>query len=528
LISNLGGRMTTTLSNSPGGFGERLQALIWRKPAGTIAERTRRRIAFHLIPWLFFLYILAYLDRVNVSVAQLAMQEPPLQTSVASAVGLLASPAGPAPLAALGGFVAGRSELLGQGGLGFTPEVIGIGIGIFFWGYWILEIPSTVSVVRWGARWVFVRILILWGICAALVGMIGTPLAHLLLGWLPFADTPVYQFYVFRLLLGFFEGGFFPSVIVYLSIWFRGEDRAKAIASFMIAIPVANLLGNPLSGFLLGIHWLDLPGWRWVFILEGIAPILAGIATLFFLPDNPAKATWLPADERAWLLAELDREHQAKLGHGYGVLVHHLGMIALLTVVYFCLNVTSYGLTGFMPAIIKSQAGVSNQVASYLAALPYLMAFIAMLVNGWHSDRTGERFWHVAVPLALLSVGIWIAAALDGVSVVPVLVMIALVGTFMYAHLPAFWPVPTMFLGATVAAAAIGFINMIGNLGGSVGPMVVGKAATGQTSFAPALLRIAPWPLVGALIILIVGYLRRRSATPARRNESGPVKDLPR
>jgi sugar phosphate permease len=506
--------MTTIPSNTPRDSGDRLMATFWRKPAATLAERTRRRVALHLIPWLFFLYILAYLDRVNVSVAQLAMQEPPLQTSVASAVGAMAAPSGAAPLAGISSFLAGRSEPLGLGGLGFPSDVIGIGIGIFFWGYWILEIPSTVSVVRWGARWVFVRILVLWGLCAALVGIIGTPLANHLVGWLPYGDVPVYQFYFFRFLLGFFEGGFFPSVIVYLSLWFRAQDRAKAIASFMIAIPVANLLGNPISGFLLGITWFGLPGWRWVFILEGIAPIMAGVATLFFLPDRPATAGWLPREEGDWLQAELESEHKTKQVHGHGFLLNHLGMVALLTVVYFCLNVTSYGLTGFMPAIIKSQAGVSNQTASYLAALPYLMALLAMLVNGWHSDRSGERFWHVAVPLTLLSAGICLAVALDGVRVWPAVVMIVLVGTFMYAHLPAYWPVPSMFLGATVAAAAIGFINMIGNLGGSVGPIWVGKLAVGQTSFAPALIRLAPWPLVGATIILVVGQLRKRSARP--------------
>jgi MFS family permease len=493
--------MTTNQAHPDNGPGGRLLSLVWRRPADTLAERTRRRVSLHLIPYLFFLYILAYLDRVNVSVAQLAMQEP-----------------------------------LDSGGLGFDRDVIGFGAGIFFWGYWILEIPSTVSVARWGARWVFVRILILWGICAALVGTIGTPFAAHFFGWLPhipedaglinhvyflsrsaqfvnaLPDNPAYQFYFFRFMLGFFEGGFFPSVIVYLSLWFRPEDRAKAIASFMAAIPLSSMLGVPLSGLLLNVNWLGLPGWRWIFILQGVAPVLAGFATVFFLPDRPTKARWLPSEERDWLVGELEREHRGKQGHGHGAWVHHLGLVLLLTLVYFCLNLTSYGLSMFMPAIIKSQSGASSQVASYLASLPYLMALLAMLVNGWHSDRTGERPWHVAVPLACLSLGIGLAAALDGMWVLPVLVMIFGVGTFMYAHLPAFWPIPTMFLGSTAAASAIGFINMIGNLGGSVGPMVVGSLATGQTSFAPALLTLAPWPFAAAVIILVVGYARRQLA----------------
>ena len=479
--------MTSNGANPPGGIRAWLTARRWLPGDEPLAERTRRRVTLHLIPWLFFLYILAYLDRVNVSVAALAMELPPE-----------------------------------EGGLGFSRKVIGFGAGIFFWGYWILEIPSTVSVVRWGARWVFVRILVLWGLCAALVGCIGMPFADSLFSWLPYLhDNPVHQFYFFRFMLGFFEGGFFPSVIVYLSHWFRTEDRAKAIASFMSAIPLSSMLGVPLSGLLLKVDWLGLAGWRWIFILEGLAPIAAGVATLFMLPDRPHKAKWLPPEERDWLTGELDREHRSK--HGHGMWARHLGMVLLLTGVYFALNVTSYGLSMFMPAIIKSQSGLSSELASLVAALPYLMALSAMLVNGWHSDRKGERIWHVATPLTLLSLGIFLVILLDGVPLLPVFAIILCVGPFMYAHLPAFWPIPTMFLGATAAASAIGFINMIGNLGGSVGPMLVGAAATDRASFAPALLLIAPWPFVGGLVILIVGYIRRRSLP----NKTGGVPSPP-
>jgi MFS transporter, ACS family, tartrate transporter len=543
--------MKTSEPHQLGGGGERLLSLFWRKPADSLAERTRRRVTLHLIPYLFFLYILAYLDRVNVSVAQVGMLEPP-----------------------------------GKGGLGFDLAIFGFGAGLFFVGYWILEIPSTVSIVRWGARWVFVRILVLWGICATLVGAIGTPFAASLFAWLPqipenasflntidsglnhlfgwlvssfgssgpiqvasgtarfvnrLHDTAAYQFYFFRFMLGFFEGGFFPSVIFYLSYWFRDKDRAKAIAAFMAAIPLSTMVGLPASGLLLGINWFNIPGWRWILILEGIAPILAGFATLFFLPDRPAQAKWLPADERGWLMAELEREHKGKQGHGHGVWLRHLGMVLLLTCVYFGLNFSSYGLSMFMPRIIQAQTGGSGQMSSFLASLPYAMAFLGMLINGRHSDRTGERIWHVAVPLALLSLGISLAAALDGLGVLPVLVMIFFVGPFMYAHLPAFWPIPTMYLGAIAAASAIGFINMIGNLGGFFGPTMVGKAATNpalpalhgslvgfasapgegpllaisahlahaEPGFARALLLLAPWPLASAAIIVIAGYARR-------------------
>jgi sugar phosphate permease len=502
-----------------GRIGDQILSLVWPSPATTLAERTRRRVSLHLVPYLFFLYILAYLDRVNVSVAGLGME-----------------------------------KSLDEGGLGFDRDIIGFGFGIFFWGYWILEIPSTVSVVRWGARWVFVRILILWGLCAALVGLIGLPFASSLFQWMPhlpeqgalirsvdgFADhilgwlghrlgseaplapllgttqfinglrdTPKYQFYFFRFLLGFFEGGFFPTVIVYLTHWFRPADRAKAIASFMAAIPLSSFLGMPLSGLLLDVHWFGLTGWRWIFILEGIVPVVAGFATLFFLPDRPAQAKWLLPEERDWLLAELQEEHRVRHAHGHAIW-KNLGVVLLLTFVYFCLNLTSYGLVSFMPAIIKSQTGTSNVVASAWSGLFYFVALVAMLVNGWHSDRTGERIWHAAAPLALMGVFIWLTAQVDGRALLPVVIMIVCLAPCMYAHLPAFWPIPTLFLGSTAAAAAIGFINMIGNLGGSVGPMVVGKAANDQITFAPALVKLFPWPLMAAGVVLVIGVIGRK------------------
>jgi len=273
---------------------------------------------------------------------------------------------------------------------------------------------------------------------------------------------------------------------------------------------------------LLDVSWLGLPGWRWIFILEGFLPFVFGFVTLFFLPNDPTRARWLPAEERSWLLAELDREHQSKQKEGHGLWLHHLGLVLLLTLIYFLLNVTSYGLSFFLPGIIGSQLHVSDRVAGLLAGPAYVMAFIAILLNGWHSDRTGERYWHAAIPMALMSGGLLLAAAVDGMRLVPVFVMIFCVGTFMYAHLPGFWPIPSKFLGATVAASAIGFINMIGNLGGSVGPWIVGKQASGQSSFARGLLSIAPWPIIAAAIILLVGYTRPKP----RAGEKEKLTDL--
>jgi MFS transporter, ACS family, tartrate transporter len=312
----------------------------------------------------------------------------------------------------------------------------------------------------------------------------------------------------------------------------------------------------------LEVNWLGLAGWRWVFILEGIVPVLAGFATLFLLPDRPATVGWLPGDERAWLLAELEREHHGKRVHNPWIWFSHVGAVLLLTLVYFGQNLASYGLTSFLPAIIKSILGLkseqhhsllglkvsADQLATYLSGLVYLMGLIGMLVNGWHSDRTRERPWHAAIPLALWGVGIAMTAMLDGRGIWPMVVLIFWVGSFMYAHLPAFWPIPTMFLGAAVAASAIGFINMLGNLGGYVGPKLMGDRAKGQLPpavaaqtigllaspqgsgsllasanlmprklepprFAPILWLLAPWPILSAVTILITGYLRRRTPT---------------
>lgn len=474
-----------------------------RTPEPEIAVRTRRRITLRIMPFLFFLYILAYLDRTNVSVAQLSMKEP-----------------------------------VSAGGLAFTSTVIGWGTGIFFWGYWILEIPSTISVLKWGASWVFARILVLWGLSCTLIGSIGLPFAHSLFAWLPklpmwlgdFAifwnglpDNAEYQFYFFRFMLGVFEGGFFPSVILYLSLWYRACDRGKAIAMFMSAIPVSSLIGTPLSGWMLGLDWYGLAGWRWVFILQGVVPVFAGVATLFVLPNRPTDAKWLPDDEREWLKGELDREQHGREHHGHWEWLKNPLPVLLLTCVYFCFNIVSYGMSTFMPAIIKSQLpqGVTNLTVTCVTALPYLLAWGAMTFNGWHSDRTRERVYHVALPLLVLSGGLFAAFFANGNPTLQLLITIMLVGTFLYSHLPCFWPIPSMFLGTAAAASAIGFINMIGNLGGSVGPVLVGTAAEGQSTYGAGLLRLAPWPIVAATIIIVVSTVR------ASRHNEKAVNETP-
>ena len=380
-------------------------AIFWRKPAPSVAERSRRRITLHLVPLLFFLYILAYIDRSNISVASLGMAAPPE-----------------------------------QGGLGLSQELIGVASGLFFWGYWILEIPSTLSVERWGVRWVFVRILVLWGLTAMAMGAIGTPAMSAVFGW--WSHDPGVQLKAFRFLLGFFEGGFFPSVIVYLSYWFRTEDRAKAIAGFALAMPLSMAVGNWVSSWLIGVRWFGLAGWRWVFIVEGVLPVLAGVMTFFLLPNRPADATWLTDEEQQMACRSrtaIANANKNCFAHGTAAWQKHVLIVLLLTSVYFFQNITIYGVGFFhvpkimgtwlpglpytvrlwlgrggqrcRPELLRAQTGITPK-RFLAAALPYLVNVVAVLLNARHSDRTGERTWHAAIPLAMLSVGVFLLSQL--------------------------------------------------------------------------------------------------------------------
>jgi ACS family tartrate transporter-like MFS transporter len=469
--------------------------LWWGRPAATtIEERTRRRVWLHLLPILFGLYILAYIDRSNIAVAKFGMNRP-----------------------------------VEEQGLGFNNEIIGFGSGIFFWGYWILEIPSTLSVERRGARRVFFRILVMWGLVAVLMGFMGMPIMETLFGWLPQLPTPASwpwlasiarhwnelgtnpesQFYFLRFMLGFFEGGFFPTVVMYLSIWFKAQHRGKAMASFMAAMPLSMVLGTPLSQWIGdNITWGGLASWRWIYILEGIAPVLAGVGVWFCLPDRPQKAQWLKDDEREWLLKTLADEHATRAAREQGAWHKHLGIVLLLTLVYFCQNAVAYSISTFMPSIVKAQVGTSENAAAWITALIYFVGFLGMQFNAWHSDHKHERIWHVAIPMLFVGTGLLLVSQSAGQPLLGLMFLIAFVGSNMYTHVPPFWAIPTLFLGSTAAASAIGFINMVGNFGGSVGPVIVGEAAD-QGDFATGLMRVAPFPLIAATIVLVIGYARR-------------------
>src|SRR5215831_2770253 len=321
-----------------------------------LATRTRVRIMRRLIPYLFLLYIINYLDRVNVATAGLGMTQD----------------------------------------LNFTSEVFGLGSGIFFVGYFLLEIPGTLLVELWSARKWIARIMITWGIVAVLMGFINSAA----------------QFYWLRFCLGAAEAGFFPGIIVYLTHWFRSEDRAKTVALFMAAVPLSNFIGSPISGALLGVNWFGLAGWRWLFIVEGTPAIILGVVTMFYLTDWPHQAKWLAEDEREWIAGELSKERELKAtGHSLRILeaMRHREVV-LLTAGYFFIDTGVYGLTIWLPTIIKALSGLPNFTVTLLTALPYLIGFAALMLVGWSSDKTNERKWHSAIPMFVAGAGLLLSA----------------------------------------------------------------------------------------------------------------------
>jgi D-galactonate transporter len=411
----------------------------------TVEQSARRRITRRLLPFLWLLYVIAFLDRVNVAYAALEMSHD----------------------------------------LGFSDRVFGLGAGIFFIGYVLLEIPGAIIVERWSARRWIARIMISWGIITVLVGLVHTSR----------------QFYSARFFLGMAEAGFFPGIIVYLTHWFRREDRAKAVAVFMTAIPLSNIFGSPLAGLILRLNWYGLQGWRWLFILEGAPAVIFGVITLFYLTDWPSQAAWLPSDECEWITGELQREKQRKAGLRSYTIWQALRQrdVLLLTLIYFLGSTGTYGFIIWFPTILKRASGLSTGTVTLLAAIPYVGALIAMLLIGWHSDRTQERRWHTATPL--FSAGTFLLMAITSAPHVWIqLVFFILFAAFMNSFQPTFWTLPTAFLGESAAAASIGLINCIGGLGGFVGPFIMGYLVTRTGSFASGLV----WLLVN---IFLAGIL---------------------
>jgi MFS transporter, ACS family, tartrate transporter len=427
------------------------------RESASVAERTRHRINRHLLPFLFLLYIIAFLDRINISFAGLDMTRQ----------------------------------------LGFSDRVFGLGSGIFFAGYVLLEIPGTLLVELWSARKWIARIMISWGLVGSLTGLIHT--AH--------------QFYWARFILGVAEAGFFPGVVVYLTHWYREQDRARAMAMFMSAIPIAQVIGAPISGALLQIHWLGFAGWRWLLLLEGVPAVIGGFVALYYLTDRPRDAGWLADDERAWITGELEREARSKPSSNTSVWrVFQDRNVILLTAVYFLGACSQYGFTFWLPKMIEKLSGFSSFEVALIAALPFLVSWPVMLLLSWSSDRTGERRWHTAAAYLVLAAGlaggIW-----SGRSIPIGILMFSLAGIGISARLPAFWALPASLLGGATAAASVGLINCIGNLGGFVGPYLLGVLSTATGGYSTGIWYLAGASVLAALLILLV----RPKSGPAPR-----------
>src|SRR5437870_3139855 len=322
--------------------GVMLRAVMLSGEIGT-GESARTRIAWRLLPFLFLLYVANYLDRTNIAYATLGM----------------------------------------KGDLGLSDSVFGTASGIFFIGYFALQVPGALLVERWSARLLLGITLITWGALTALTGFVRTP----------------FELYGARFLLGAAEAGFFPGVIVYLSHWFIKEDRAKAVARFMSAIPIGFIIGGPIAGMILGVDWLGISGWRWLFLFEGIPAVLLGIVTLFVLPDRPNEVRWLRPDERNWLTNRLAEERQAK-AH-----VEHLTIwqalrhpaVLLLTAGLFFTYTGGYAIWFWMPTILQRYTGWTVQHISWVGSIPFAAGLVGMLLLGWSSDRFRERPWHFAI-----------------------------------------------------------------------------------------------------------------------------------
>ncbi|HRS98325.1 MAG TPA: MFS transporter, partial [Smithella sp.] len=404
-------------------------------------------------PFMFVLYIVAYLDRVNVGFAALQM----------------------------------NAELQ------FSNVVFGLGSGIFFIGYFLFEIPSNLILHRIGARIWIARIMITWGVIASAMMFVTGPKS----------------FYALRFLLGLAEAGFFPGMILYLTYWFPRKYLARNVALFMTATALAGVVGGPVSGALLEMHgMLGLSGWQWLFLLEGIPAVLLGVAVFFYLPERPEKSAWLPQDEKDWLRERLDLEHQDKANEKEQGLLPTLGSVRVwvLCLIYFTLVVSMYGIAMWMPLMLKNITGFSNLLVGVVSIFPYLAAAAFMVIIGISSDRTGERRLHLAGSLMLAALG-YLFSVLTGSTVWSVACLI-IAAAGIWAALGPFWAFAGSFLSGTAAAGGFALINSIGNLGGFTGPYLMGFLRDSTGSYTTGMVSLGFIILAGSIMAWFLKFSR--------------------
>ena len=428
-----------------------------------VAIRARRRIASRLLPFVFLLYVIAYVDRINVSFANLRM----------------------------------------SADLGFSDRVYGLGVGAFYLSYILLEIPGAIIAQRWSPQKWIARIMISWGVVTSLTGFI--------------QNTG--QFYTARFLLGAAEASFVPAMLVYLTRWFSLRDRSRAIACLFAALPVASLIGSPLAGMLLGVQWAGFAGWRWLFILEGLPAVVLGIITLIYLTDRPTEARWLRTDERQWIVEEIAAELLAKKSvREYTILDGFRDRrVVMLTVVYFLVITGALANIYWIPTFVKRLSGASITSVTSLLMIPACIGFVVTLLNGWHSDKTSERRWHTAIPL--LAAAVMYCCVIAFKSDVTFAISFLLLGSgILYSFYPVFWSLPTMILSDTAAAASFGLIVSVSQLGGIVGPYVIGflNDKTHSLTLGFGFISVAYLTAASLVLVISVQQPTPRALRPAR------------
>lgn len=414
-----------------------------------------RKVLLRLIPFLFLLYVLNILNRTNVGFARLKMLDE----------------------------------------LSLSEEVFGMGASIFFIGYFLFQVPSNLLLNHLGARMWIAGIVIVWGLVSSCMMFI----------------SGKWSFYLLRFGLGLAQAGFFPGMILYLTYWIPSRERAKATAFFITASAVSGIIGSPLSGAIMQ-RWENagnLAGWQWMFLLEGLPTVLLGIVVVFWLTERPEKANWLTAKERDWLHDQMRREQQQREKQ-YGITMRSVlrnPRLWLLCLLYFSLAMSVSNLVFYLPQLVSERfSDVNKTTLGMLVAIPYLLSVVCMIPCSVHSDRTGERRWHVAVPSFVAAIGFGIAGVSESSWLVLAALSIAAAG--MYCTLAPFWSLPNSFLSGTAAAAGIGLINSVGNLGGFVGPNVFSGIKEATNSFRGGLLAMTLTLLVGAVLAICVRHDR--------------------
>jgi len=410
--------------------------------------KTIRKMQMRILPYLFLLYVISYLDRINIGFAALTMNKD----------------------------------------LAITSQQFGFLVGVFFFGYFLFEIPSNLMLHKVGARMWIARILITWGIVAMLTGFVHT----------------VHQLYIVRFLLGLAEAGYFPGILLYLTYWFRQREQAQAIALFLTGLPFTSILGAPVSGVILDhVHWLDVSSWRWLLVLEGIPAVACGVLTYFLLPGRPAEAKFLTQDEKLWITEELDKEERQKRG------THKIsagsaltnGRVWHLALIGFTLNIGMYSLSFWMPQFVKSLSSLySNTTIGFFVMVPYLVGLVAMVLVSRSSDRKMERKYHAAIPAVIA--GIALVSLGSTHSPFSSIFFLCLASLGIYSVYGPYWSLPSEFLTGFAAASGIALISSVANLGGFAGPYAVGiisqrtgslyggLALTGFSLFASATLAL--------------------------------------